>query len=300
MATAFRIPAATVRAVADRFGTVGLDWVAPQNEALAEFAERYSLVCDGVIDGGLDQNVIFQVSQAGAPAILKTGYPEPELFTELAALQYWQGRPGCVQLQAADPFNGIMLMERVDPGQPFRREPVANRSADIPSLFEQTTLAAVDDGFPRYADWLARAFAQYEPGQVPDFDSHLARARSISPELFNPGSAQCLIHGDLHHENMLRGERGWVAIDPKGVIAPPVMNYGRFIHNFMVDEAGDMASIQAVLRRRVNALAGHFSSEQLLQAGYLDLVLSVCWTLNDGSLLTPPVHLLLESYARLF
>ena len=111
-------------------------------------------------------------------------------------LQHWQGQPGCVQLLEADLVNGIMLMERVIPGQTFRQAVAADRS--------------------------------------------------------------------------------------------------------MADVAHDSAAIQAVLNQRVDKLAGRFSRECLLPAGYLDLVLSVCWTLNGGSPLRPQTRLLLESYARLF
>ena len=300
MTTALRIPAATVRAVAERFGAAGVEWVEAQDRALADFAKRYSLALDRVIDGGLDQNSVFLVNQAGVSRVLKTGYPEPELFTELGVLQHWRGQPGCVQLLEADLVNGIMLMERVTTGQTFRQAVAADRSEEIPDLFEQTTLTSVDAGFPDYSGWVGRAFAQYEQRPLAEFDSHLALARGFCAELLAPGAEQSLIHGDLHHENMLRDERGWTAIDPKGVIGPPVLNYGRFIHNFMADVAQDSAAIQAVLSQRVDKLAGRFSRESLLQAGYLDLVLSVCWTLNGGSPLRPQTRLLLESYARLF
>jgi streptomycin 6-kinase len=45
-----------------------------------------------------------------------------------------------------------------------------------------------------------------------------------------------LLHEDLHHENILFQESGdWIAIDPKGVVGPKVMEFGRFIHNFLVE-----------------------------------------------------------------
>jgi len=68
----------------------------------------------------------------------------------------------------------------------------------------------------------------------------------------------------------------------------------------MADVAHDSAAIQAVLNQRVDKLAGRFSRECLLPAGYLDLVLSVCWTPNGGSPRIPQTKLLPESYARVF
>ena len=45
---------------------------------------------------------------------------------------------------------------------------------------------------------------------------------------------QILLHGDLHHWNILSdADRGWMAIDPKGVIGASCLDVGRFINNAM-------------------------------------------------------------------
>ena len=43
-------------------------------------------------------------------------------------------------------------------------------------------------------------------------------------------SRNLLLHGDLHHENILKNENGgYTVIDPKGVIGDPVFDLSRFI-----------------------------------------------------------------------
>jgi streptomycin 6-kinase len=39
------------------------------------------------------------------------------------------------------------------------------------------------------------------------------------------------LHGDLHHENILNGERGWLAIDPKGVLGDPAFDAANLFYN---------------------------------------------------------------------
>lgn len=39
------------------------------------------------------------------------------------------------------------------------------------------------------------------------------------------------LHGDIHHENILFGARGWLAIDPKGLIGDPVFDVTNLFHN---------------------------------------------------------------------
>ena len=41
-----------------------------------------------------------------------------------------------------------------------------------------------------------------------------------------------LLHGDLHHENILRDDpRGWLAIDPKGIVAELAYEFAAALRN---------------------------------------------------------------------
>jgi streptomycin 6-kinase len=101
------------------------------------------------------------------------------------------------------------------------------------------------------------------------------------------------LHGDLHHENILRNESGgWIAIDPKGVIGPRVMECGRFLHNFIVDEIPGLNEIEdATDEQIVRVLSVRFETfselmdldySDIVAAAYVDLVLSTCWSINSN------------------
>jgi streptomycin 6-kinase len=40
-----------------------------------------------------------------------------------------------------------------------------------------------------------------------------------------------LVHGDFHHHNLLRSERGWLAIDPKPMLGEPEYDVASFLWN---------------------------------------------------------------------
>ena len=40
-----------------------------------------------------------------------------------------------------------------------------------------------------------------------------------------------LVHGDLHHHNVLRSKRGWLAIDPKPMLGEPEYDVASFLWN---------------------------------------------------------------------
>ena len=293
------------RAIEEKYGADGAAWSRKHQKVLAELMNRWHLEFEEIVDAGLPINAICFVTQNERRLVLKTGYPEPELFTEIEVLKLWQGRPGCVQLIEVDEENGVILMERIVPGAPFRREPVPTRSSNIPPVFSDVPIDVPLDGatadLPTYEEWLSRAFTRYRASGENQLMKYIELAESLYRDLSSRYPKNWLLHGDLHHENMLRDERGqWIVIDPKGVLGPGVMEYGRFMHNFVPDEVSASKPAEQILMTRAGTLSGEFSELELLSVGFVDLVLSISWTVNDSGELTQQRSELLGEYLRLF
>jgi streptomycin 6-kinase len=89
-----------------------------------------------------------------------------------------------------------------------------------------------------------------------------------------------LLHADLHHENVLLGPTGWMAIDPKGARGPACLEVGRYVQNRLPLEVE--ARGQA-LRSRLRLLAEALEEREgvLARVALVDCVLSLCWTLEE-------------------
>ncbi|QND52656.1 phosphotransferase [Phyllobacterium sp. 628] len=62
-------------------------------------------------------------------------------------------------------------------------------------------------------------------------DSLFVEAAAVADNLLsNPVDTQPL-HGDVHHENILLGERGWLAIDPQGLLGDPMYDVANMFYN---------------------------------------------------------------------
>ena len=90
-------------------------------------------------------------------------------------------------------------------------------------------------------------------------------------------------HGDLHHENILRAERGqWLAIDPKGVLGEPAYEAGALLRNpiYSMMEWPDLAAIQS---RRLDILAEELgiARRRLQDWAVAQAVLSAWWSYED-------------------
>lgn len=90
------------------------------------------------------------------------------------------------------------------------------------------------------------------------------------------------LHGDIHHANILSSSRGWLAIDPKGLIGEPAFDAANLFCNpldgdlrFRADRALSMA---AILSRALGC-----APEHLLDHAFAFSALSASWHVEDGN-----------------
>ncbi|QDY70268.1 APH(6) family putative aminoglycoside O-phosphotransferase [Qingshengfaniella alkalisoli] len=96
-----------------------------------------------------------------------------------------------------------------------------------------------------------------------------------------------VLHGDLHHGNVLDfGARGWLAIDPKGLVGERAFEYVALFSNpDLVNPNVPAASDQTCFRRRVAivAEAARLDRRRLLQWVFVGMGLSASWFVEENS-----------------
>ncbi|KAB2697682.1 3'-kinase [Ochrobactrum sp. Kaboul] len=58
-----------------------------------------------------------------------------------------------------------------------------------------------------------------------------AEATALAKQLLATPHQPIPLHGDIHHENILRGPRGWLAIDPHGLIGDAAFDAANIFYN---------------------------------------------------------------------
>ena len=60
----------------------------------------------------------------------------------------------------------------------------------------------------------------------------VAQAQQLATTLLDRSTPRCLLHGDLHHYNLLQRASGeWAMIDPEGIAGDPGSEIARWMHN---------------------------------------------------------------------
>ena len=235
-------------------GQIGQKWLKSLPELQEKLAQRWSLSDIQAIQDLSYNYIAFASTPENRSAVLKIGVPHQELETEIQALRVFNG-DGTVQLLKADPSQGAMLLERILPGDDLRTIPDDNKATRIAAHLMQQVWKPVPPelNFPTSADW-CQAFQRYlsrypKVGPLPD--NLVKDAAALTSELLKSPLNNYLLHGDLHHMNILLGENdNWIAIDPKGVIGEEAFEVGALLLN-PVSELLDWPDLKKVQKRRL-------------------------------------------------
>ena len=91
------------------------------------------------------------------------------------------------------------------------------------------------------------------------------------------------LHGDLQHYNVLfDSDRGWLAIDPKGVMAEIEYEIGAGLRNPC--EKPELLASPKTVERRLRCFEAKLKLDydRMLAWGFAQAVLSAIWTVEDG------------------
>jgi streptomycin 6-kinase len=253
--------------------------------------------------------VAFAKVSQGMDVVLKMGVPNREFLSEMEALRLFSGEGAC-KLIDYDEENYWMLLERLNPGvmlatlendedathiaaEVMKRiwRPVDMESASLLANSQMKTShqqqAAGLQKFIPLTDWfigLQRLRQQFNGGTGPLDEKFVRRAERSVGDFFIENHMPVLMHGDFHHYNILSSERGWLIIDPKGVIGPAGYELGPLLMNPW-GELTNRTDIQQITRRRIEILHEHlgFERERIREWGVAHAILSAWWGIESNT-----------------
>ncbi|MGH3256151.1 MAG: aminoglycoside phosphotransferase family protein [Streptosporangiaceae bacterium] len=265
-----------------REGEAARTWLARLPELVGELCVRWGLRVTGEPMHGYLALVI-PVLRGDARYALKVSWLDDETVNEAEALALWNGG-GAVRLLDADPTEGALLLEWLDPR---RRLAEADLGVAVTVAGRLLRRLAV----PVPAEWPAPRLQQWAldlavelPGRWqatgrPFPQRRLDAAVEVATALA-PRAGGLLANRDLHYQNVLAGEREpWLVIDPKVMRGDAEFGLAPLLWR-RLDEAGGPAGLQ----RRFDALVEEAGLDAELARGWtlLRAVDYQLWGLNLG------------------
>ena len=207
----------------------------------------------------------------GEPVVLKVARVEEE--RRGSRLMAWWSRCGGLPVLAAD--DDAILMRRATGTRSLTGLSAVGRDDEAEDVLLDTALALhampappASVGLVSLREWF------HDLTDEPQSDPLLARAAAVARELLDDGGPSVVLHGDLHHGNVLDLGDRWVAIDPKGLVGHPAFDVANVFCN------PSEATVVARLDRRLDRFAERLGLERDVLAAWVGAWcgLSLSWS----------------------
>jgi streptomycin 6-kinase len=278
------LPQEFITTIQNAFGKNGRTWLAALPDLIHEASRQWSLTNVQPVPN-LSYNFVAFALSGTRDVVLKIGVPNRELTSEINALRAFNGK-GAVRLLEADEKRAMFLLERLRPGEMLATltddDQATHIAADV--MLNLWQPAPTEGAFIKLSDWFKgfKKLRCHSKGGTGPFEKGLVeRAEHSAANFFNENYIPMLIHGDLHHYNILSSDRGWLAIDPKGVIGPAAYEVGPLLMN-PLGFLNRSDAIQ-ITKRRMSILSERLGleRERIREWGIAHAVLSAWWDLED-------------------
>lgn len=270
----------------DLFGQCAEEWFVKLPRLLEDLRARWELDYDQVFENMKYGFVIGARMRSGGSAVLKLGVPSQDLIYEKDCLEAFKGN-GMVKLLHFDLDKGALLIERCWPGRTLKSLFLEGNdreacliAADVIRRFQAAPPSS--KSFPNMKD----LFGAFQRVERRSSDTKLLESVRKAGSLLRSidGVEQnILLHGDLHHDNILKAERdNWLAIDPEGVIGSLGYEIGAFLINPR-DELPAVKSPMYLIQFRLEIFSSELKipSKELRVWGFIRAALCACWSFED-------------------
>ncbi|MCF6103198.1 aminoglycoside phosphotransferase family protein [Mesorhizobium muleiense] len=177
------------------------------------------------------------VREDGSPAIVKALKAFEDVEDELRGAHFlaWRRGEGAVRLLGRD--GHCMLLEYA--GETLLSQVLAEQGDNAATAIAAEVMARLfspsDHPVPpdlqplrvRFSSLFNKARIDREAGEK----SLYVEAAATAERLLADPVEVLPLHGDLHHDNIMHGARGWLAIDPKGVLGDPGFDAANMFYN---------------------------------------------------------------------
>lgn len=265
------------------YGQQGREWLDNLPHLACQLSELWGLSNLQVMPN-LSYNYVASCIQNEHPVVLKIRACKEELQDEANALKAFAGR-GCVKMIDINVELGAILLQRVVPGTflkdlfPDKDEQSVRIISGVIKNLQSVPFHDIQK-FPHVSSWLTTIGKDWNIPQ-----NYLLKARILTEQLLSTSEKQVLLHGDLHHENILLSKQGkWLAIDPKGVIGDPVYEVGSSILN-PTPELPENKDVKSIIQKRIDLFAKllEFDRKRIFDWAYVQAALGACWAVEYGS-----------------
>lgn len=240
----------------------GRDWLSALPKLLSIISKKYNL-SQIIPFENLSYNYVAKAIYKQRNVVIKLSLDIESLKKEAIALKAFADI-GAIKLLEED--DGMLILEQAIPGTSLKDYNSSNKLEIACHIMKamHKRLIRIEYSFPNIKYWLLHLDKDW---QMPEY--YITKARILRNKLLNQSYTEYLLHGDLHHDNILLHNGAWVVIDPKGVIGPAIFE----TFSFITDLEKDTEFVAEFFGYNV---------QEIREWCFVRAIFSICWNLEDN------------------
>jgi streptomycin 6-kinase len=218
------------------------------------------------------------------PLVIKISCDESMIEDELRALNHFDGQ-GAIRLIDFHKKHQALLLEQAIPGQSLKTnflqapDETMRHYIKVSRTLHNRPLPPNAASFPSIESWFL-SLDKAKSGKIPDH--LLTKAHRLKTDQIKSIQTKVVLHGDLHLGNILNHKKGWIAIDPKGLLGDPAFEISAFD---LIDETElqNPEAVSTLLENRIEKLSNLalLDPQRVRKWIFLRMVLSAAWFIED-------------------
>ena len=259
-------------------GQAGESWLRSIPEII-RFCETYWKL---KVSAPFDLSYNYVARTEGDQAVVKICLPGSEFNAELDSLKHYEGYGLCRLIDFIEDKN-VLLLEPLLPGLSIKTLDELGSIHAVCSVIHQmqSTNRKLHGGFSTVSDCakgIEKMRVHFLTHASPFEEEVVRKVELLFPKLISTQRNTYVLHGDLHHENILSHGNGWKAIDPKGVVGEVEYELIPFLLN---NNSG--SSIGEVIDARISQFNQQLNvdTQRVYEWGLCHSLLSAWWNIED-------------------
>lgn len=256
-----------------------------KNDLLEFYSEKWNLTYQNLVTETAT-SILYEVRKNNDSYILKilNEVGKVDEAGGAIALKAWDGN-GSVNLVESD--EDALLLEKLDLPNLYSFSEInkEDRATEVFIDIIKKIHSITPDQYVNQFVGLDKVFDFFDktPSDIENREM-FPRAQKVAKNLLETTSKQVLLHGDLHHENVMRRTTSeYVCIDPKGYIGDPSYEIATILKNPWAYPEISESEIICLKRAKSFSKQLQLPLDRILSFAFVHMCLSVLWSHIDGS-----------------
>lgn len=261
------------------YGNKGEQWLDDLPDITSKIAKEHNISSLSPVDN-MTFNYVASGYQNDKPIILKIGLNSKALAKETHCLRAFSNH-AAVGVIAHD--NNMIIMERSVPGTTLK-EYFPAKDIEATTIFCSVLNELHSANVPDKHDFYhVKDLLKTLDNNLDIPDSILSKSRRLRDNLLSSTDKEVLLHGDLHHDNILKHGDEWLVIDPKGFIGDPAFEPAAYLCN-PIPELLHEDNAKQIVSDRIKLCAEKLEipEQRIKDWLYVKSVLCWAWSLEDN------------------